>query len=1010
MTEIVSFGEWLQKQRNQLGLTRKALAQHVGCSPVTIKKIERDERRPSVQIAQLLAQHLQIPEIEQDTFVRRARGEYVPHLNVPTRTAVTPLPQFLPEEKPPDSAPIPFVAREQELGTLQAALDSARAGQGQTLFVIGGAGRGKSMLVQAFARQAQDNDADLVVVSGYCDAITGIGDPYLPFRQALMMLTGDVEARWARGLITQQHARQLWELMPVTLPALVKHGPDLIDSLVPGQPLQDRAATWAAKESDWFNQLAALTAAEHRGGLDQKQIFAQYTTVLKTIAARRPLLMIIEDLHWVDTASGGLLFHLSRELSDSHILLLGTYRPEEVALNRATTAATGHAERHPLADIASELKRQHGDIWLDLGKTVAGEGRHFVEAYLDTQPNRLGESFREAFFRRTGGHALFTVELLRTMQERGELQQDEQGRWVEEGAIDWSVLPSRVEGVIEKRIERLAEELQAILTVASIEGETFTAEVVARVQQMDTHTLVRQLSRELDKQHRLVLAQAIEWLDPGRQRRSIYRFRHHLFQDYLYNRLDTVERIHLHEAVGHALEQHYADQTDEVAIQLAWHFEEAGVILKAVDYLIIAGEKAVRGYAYQEAITFFNRALALLKPLSENPEHSRRELSLQIARGNALIVTEGFAAPEVEKAFARAWELCQRVDGSPQQFPVLFGLWTYYTTRTEHKRAWGLGEQLLHLAQNTQDEHLILQAHHSLWTSCFVLGEFVSARQNFEQGLAIYDPQRHHTHAFRYGGHDPGVCGASFAGPILFCLGYPDQALQRGHQALALAQELSHPVSLTAALRWLAALHQLRREEQAVQERADEAIALATRHGFPLFVGWATSMRGWALAQQGQEEAGIAQICQGLATYQATGAAMDRPYMLALLADAYGESGQTKKGMDTVDEALTIVQETEERYFESELYRLHGELLLIRGEPEADVEANFQQAVAISRRQEARSLELRAAMSLARLWQSQGKQKEAYRMLDAIFGWFTEGFDTADLKEAEALLRELSTR
>ena len=401
--------------------------------------------------------------------------------------------------------------------------------------------------------------------------------------------------------------------------------------------------------------------------------------------------------------------------------------------------------------------------------------------------------------------------------------------------------------------------------------------------------------------------------------------------------------------------------------------------MKAVDYLLIAGEKAVRGYAYQEAITLFNRALALLKPLSENPEHTQRELSLQIARGNALIVAEGFAAPEVEEAFARAWELCQRVEGSPQQFPVLFGLWTYYTTRTEHKRAWGLGEQLLHLAQNAQDEHLILQAHHSLWTSCFVVGEFVSARQNFEQGLAIYNPQRHHTQVLRYGGHDPGVCGASFAGPILFCLGYPDQALQRSQEALALARELSHPVSLTAALRWLAALHQLRREEQAVQERADEAIALATRHEYPLFVGWATSMRGWALAQQGQEEAGIAQIRQGLATYQATGAAMDRPYMLALLTDAYGKNGQIRKGLDTAGEALIIVQETGERYFESELYRLHGELLLRRGEPQADVEANFQRAIEISRWQEARSLELRAAMSLARLWQSQGKQKEASR-------------------------------
>lgn len=1009
MTEIVSFGEWLQKRRNQLGLTRKALAQQVGCSPVTIKKIERDERRPSVQLAQLLAYHLQIPDIKQDAFIRRARGEYVPGLDMPAQMAVKPVPQFLPEEKAPESAPIPFVARERELGTLQAALASARAGQGQIRFVIGGAGRGKSMLVQAFAAQAQDHDADLLVVTGYCDAITGIGDPYLPFRQALLMLTADVEARWARGSITQQHARQLWELMPVTLPLLVKHGPDLIDSLLPGKPLLERAATWAVQDSDWFKQLAALTDVKHRARSDQKQLFAQYSAVLKAIAARRPLLVIIEDLHWVDMASSGLLFHLSRELGDSRILLVGTYRPEEVALNRPMSTATGYAERHPMADIAGELKRRHGDIWLDLGESAAAEGRHFVEAYLDTEPNRLGESFREALFRRTGGHALFTVELLQTMQQRGELQQDEHGRWVEGQAIDWSVLPARVEGVIEKRIERLAEDLQAILTIAGIEGETFTAEVVARVRQVDAHALVRQLSRELDKQHRLVSAQAIEWLDPGRRRLSVYRFRHHLFQDYLYRRLDVVERIHLHEAVGRALEQHYADHAGDVAVRLAWHFQEAGFASKAVDYLIMAGDQAARGYAYREAITHFNNALSHLKPLPETAENARRELSLQIALGNALIVTEGFAAPQVEKAFARAWELCRRLDESPQQFAVLFGLWTYYTTRTEHERAWGLGEQLLHLARKIQDEHFILQAHHSLWTSHFVIGEFVAARENFEQGLALYDPQRHHAQAFRYGGHDPGVCGASFAGPILFCLGYPDQALQKGHEALALARELSHPVSLTTTLRWRAAIHQLRREEHAVQKWADEAIALATRHGFPMFVGWATTMRGWALAQQGREEEGIAQIRQGLDTYRATGAALDRPYMMALLAEALLKNGQIEEGIHTVREALTIVQETGERYFESELTRLHGALLLAGGEPVAVVEAHFQEAIDISRRQEARSLQLRAAMSLARLWQSQGEQEEAYQLLDGIYGWFTEGFDTTDLKEVASLLREWSS-
>jgi predicted ATPase len=276
------------------------------------------------------------------------------------------------------------------------ALETVRPGKGQILFIIGGAGRGKTTLAQEFAQRAQAVDPELIVVSGYCNAHTGLGDPYLPFREALTMLTGEVEAKWTAGLISSAHVRRLWELMPLTVPTLVKQAPDLIDSFVPAGPLLERATRFAPAQAPWFKQLMTMTTHAPRASLEQKQILAQYTALLKTVTRQHPLLLILEDLHWVDASSNALLFHLSREVGNSPILIVGTYRPDEVALSRGEM-------RHPLTEMMGELKRRHGDIWLDLGNLAPAEGQHFVEAYLDTQPNRLGRTFRAALFRHTGG-------------------------------------------------------------------------------------------------------------------------------------------------------------------------------------------------------------------------------------------------------------------------------------------------------------------------------------------------------------------------------------------------------------------------------------------------------------------------------------------------------------------------------------------------------------------------------------------------------------------------------
>jgi predicted ATPase len=381
-----------------------------------------------------------------------------------------------------------------------------------------------------------------------------------------------------------------------------------------------------------------------------------------------------------------------------------------------------------------------------------------------------------------------------------------------------------------------------------------------------------------------------------------------------------------------------------------------------------------------------------------------------------LINTRGQTALEVLHAYARARELCQQVGQTPQLFQVLRGLWYFYLHRLELRTAQELGEHLLTLAQQVGDPALLLEAHYALGNTLNYLGEFAAAQAHLEQGIALYDRQQHHAHAFRYG-QDPGVVCRAYAGVTLWYLGYPDQALQRSHEALTLARELAHPISLGTALFFATWVHHFRREWHLTQELTEAVIALGTELGSAVFSAAGTICRGWALAQryaepgvgQEQREEGLAQMQQGLAAWRATGAEVFQPYGLALLAEASAQVGQHEAGLSLLAEALAMTNDKGERRWEAELYRLQGELLLARSaEHHAEAETCFRQALDIARRQQAKSWELRAAMSLSRLWQHQGQRDAARQLLAEVYSWFTEGFDTADLQEAKTLLAALS--
>ena len=529
------------------------------------------------------------------------------------------LPTFMDDELETSrlQAPI-FVAREQELKHLNNFLELALTGQSQVAFITGGPGRGKTALMTAFARQALETYPDLLVIQGQCNAYTGVGDSYAPFREVLAMLTGDVETRWAAGAISTNHARRLWEAFPSIAEVLIEQGPGLVDIFVPREPLIGRLDV-AMQDAGLLVHLKQDLAESHQENTDQSGLLDQFERVIRAISATHPILLLIEDLQWADSASINLLFHLGRQLAGARILILGDYRPEEVALGR-------EGERHPLEKVLSELKRQYGEAWISLGEENLVDGRAFVDAFLETEPNTFSVSFREALFQHTQGHPLFTVELLRDMQERKVLIQDEAGSWAETRVLNWDVLPARVEGVIEERINRLEETLKEILTVASVEGENFTAQVIARVQEVQERGLVRQLSSELDRRHRLVAEQGQRRIGP--ENLYLYRFRHSLFRQHLYNGLSSNERMILHADVGTVLEALYAGQEGEIAPQLAWHFSEAGNRKKAAHYLLLAGDQARWRFAQAEALRHYRLAAAYLDELGMLPEAARTLMKL----------------------------------------------------------------------------------------------------------------------------------------------------------------------------------------------------------------------------------------------------------------------------------------------------------------------------------------------------------------------------------------------
>jgi ABC-type oligopeptide transport system substrate-binding subunit/DNA-binding SARP family transcriptional activator len=559
-------------------------------------------------------------------------------------------PPFLSEEIEEKPQP-PFVVREVELARLDEFLELAISGQGQVAFIAGDAGSGKTSLLRGFARHVQDKYPQVLLTMGECNAFSGLGDPYLPFRELLEMLTGDLESRLATQAIGLEGARRLWSALPVTLPALLEHGQGLLEGFLSASALAARLRLAASTGELWDTWLREIDQIAKTPPDDQEQLHLseEFTRVVMAISQQSPLVLVLDDLQWADAGSTDLLFHLARRLEGNPLLILAAYRPEEILTIR-------EGESTPLEKLLHEFKRQFGEVWIDLNASREERGSQFVSDLLDSQSNQLTATFRQALFQRTGGHPLFTVEMLRILQEQGGLVKDQNRVWRETHELNWEVMPARVEGVIEARLARLEPELQELLRTASLMGEQFRLHVLAHLTGRTEASLAHLLGEQLDRRHRLVQEQGARQI--GNQRDYLFRFRHALFQQHLYQQVGEAERRLLHGQIGKILEELYAGHTDQVTVQLAWHYTEAGQVDKAVEYLLQAGDQARALYAHQEAIDHYQRALKFLKDQHEYERAARTLMNLGLTYHTA------FDFNRSRQTYQEGFALWQRADMS----------------------------------------------------------------------------------------------------------------------------------------------------------------------------------------------------------------------------------------------------------------------------------------------------------------------------------------------------------
>ena len=827
---------------------------------------------------------------------------------------------------------IPLVARGQELELMLERWSMAREGKGQVVLLAGEAGIGKSRLIRELRRQLAGDKPVWMEL---------LGSPY--HRNSILYPVIDLLRRWLE-LKRESGVQDALSLLEETLRRYEL-------------PVEEMAPVLAALLSVPFADRYEPLSLSPEG--QRKRTLEAVLAVMMEMADRRPVVLAVEDLHWIDPSTMELLGHILQQGAAARIFTVMTYRP----------------------DFQPPWGQRSYLTQLSLGPL---SGRQ-IEQMIDRMAggHQIPKAVLAQIVEKADGVPLVIEEMVKMVLEAGP-QEGSGLRPLE--------IPATLRDSLMARLDRLGSAKELAQLAATL-GREFSHDLLVAVSPWDEVWLQRELARLVDAE--LLYRRGL----PPRAR---YVFKHGLIQDAAYESLLRSHRQEFHQRIGEVLERKFPQIADSQPELVAHHFTEAGKVPEALGWWYRAGEKALRGSGHKEAVGHLTRALELLSTLPESPERDQREIGLRVSLGVAAGSATSFAEPDVQRAFERARDLCGRAGQTPQLFPALRGLYIFYVLTGKPRTARETARQLLHLAEAEGNPVTLLSSHQAMGFTSMVLGDLPQARAYLEKGLAFYDLERARS-APILAGPQPGVECLGNLSWVLWFLGYPDQALQRSAEMLAVARELGQPFSIACALFFAGELRAFRREPEAVRQINDELLELSERQELPYWRVMGTAQRGWLRIQEGRAEEGVADIRAGS---QFGGLRRD-PHVFAFLAEAYRSQGKTAEALAALDGSVDMVDAGQTLY-QAELHRLRGELLADQGAAEEDVVDQFACALGVARQQSSRALELRAATSLARIWAGQGKKEEAREVLGPVYAAFTEGLGTADLVEARGVLGGLT--
>jgi DNA-binding winged helix-turn-helix (wHTH) protein/predicted ATPase len=867
----------------------------------------------------------------------------------------------------PSRDALEMLGRDAELAKLQGWLEHAVRGERQTVFVTGEPGIGKTTLVQAFLQQ-MSRDSAILVARGQCLEHYGSGEAYLPVLDGFSRLCRSAAATQVLNCL-RQHAPSWLPQMPSVIPPAER------------SVLQSQAQ-----------------------GATRERMLREIAEAIEAIAVESPLLLVLEDLHWSDYSTLDLISYLARRQDRARLMVIGTYRPVDVIVGD-----------HPLKGVKRELQAHNLCRELPL-ECLAEEA---VAEYLNTRfpGHQLPARLRQTIYQRTEGNPLFMVNLVEYLIDQ-KMIVEEKGGWnlcVELSDVEKGV-PANLRQLIEKQIERLDPDQRMVLEAASVAGMECSSIAIAAGLDMPIAS-VEKHCEELAGRHQFLSPGWLVELPDGTITPR-HRFVHVLYRDVPYRTMAPMRRSQIHQRIAESGVAIFGDRASEIAAELAMHFEESRDWPRALEYLLHGAETAATRSAHHEAIDLANRGLEALKLVPETAQHAKREMKLRMVLSASLMATKGFASPEVEKINAAGRELFWRHGPSTELFYMLWSLNMYQQFSGNMHTSLEISHQLAHLAEDLKDGAMIMEAQRALGAVLVLLGRCSEALEPLERCGALYAAHHNHRDKVFTGGFDNKVMVECFVALALLVLGYPDQSAERLSAGMALARKLGHPQTLVIALHVAAQLHQLRGEAPLVESLAREALELADEYGFSLWIPYGLIELGWAEAELGNVESGIEKMQRGLAQYELTGAKLRSPYFLGLLADQLNKAQRLDEGLAAIAQALSCAEQTGEGYTLAEFHRIKGELLLNSRDllkagklasgasgvsTLSQARTCFTDAFTIATKQATKWWQLRAALSLYRLDGMLGKPN--HTQLAEVYSSFTEGFETADLKQAGALLK-----